>query len=259
MKAITTSIILILSIFSIGKVNGYSSYYDDCYYNTTYNNSYNTQYYNNNCTDYKRNYYNDCYYNNSNSYYSSCYYNDYYINRNSQTQNAYRDEYIANKKDTPVSSYALNSYYGDAYYRNTDYTFEKPREDYYTESSVEELLDYTAGIPTFDLWLEELGTMSFKTQKNQTLYNDFYSQDVKMRQLILDLYDSGELSQYEVNGIVKNYKTFIYHTKQYFYYISLQEKNSKLKNDAEVNQALLKNYKSSREAFQKVKSVVLNR
>jgi hypothetical protein len=101
--------------------------------------------------------------------------------------------------------------------------------------------------------------MSFKTQKNQTLYNDFYAQDVKMRALILDLYTTGELTQYELNGIVKNYKTFIYHTKQYFDYISLQEKNPKLKKDTEINQALLKNYKSSREAFQKVKSVVLNR
>jgi hypothetical protein len=259
MKIILATIIFILSSFSI--VNAETqiyqwTYYPDNYYNNSYNYNNNSYNYNNNSYNYYYGYYDnnwnyvrkysDYYYNDNynNSYYNNWYYyNGYYYSSN-------YPQYYTYKLDPTVSHYTIDE---------TTATKKSTREDYYTESEVEETLDFIPGIAEFNLELEELDRVNFSTKTNKEKYNDFYAQDQKMRTLIIKLYEEWELTEYEVNGVIKNYKDFIYYTNQYFYYLKTQEKNPKLKKDDEVNDALLKNYKNSQSSFKKVKAVILNR
>lgn len=254
MKVILATIIFILSSFSIANAETQiyqGVYYPDNYYNNSYNynnNAYNYYYgYYDNNGNYVRKY-SDYYYNDN--YHNNNYYNNWYYYNNGYYNSSNYPQYYTYKLDSSVSHDTIDE---------TSNAKKSTRDDYYTDSKVEEILEFTPGIAEFDLWLEELETVNFSTKINKEKYNDLYAQDQKIRSIVIELYENGELSEYEVNGVIKNYKNFIYYTNEYFYYLRAQEKNSKLKKDAEVNDALLKNYKNSQASFKKVKAVILNR
>lgn len=121
------------------------------------------------------------------------------------------------------------------------------------------LMNFETGPISYELSLEKLDTYSFKDTNLKRIYTDLVKYDSLTRRAILNAHQEGSYDYYTTNGIVKNYSNFVYHTNNFFYYLSLMDKNKTLENNHEIQDAVLSNYKSSQNYYKKVQSLISKR
>ncbi len=122
--------------------------------------------------------------------------------------------------------------------------------------SLEEILNLNYWPVIYDLTLEKLDNYSFNDYYLQNTYDELVSADNQVRSEIINSYKNWVYDYNTINWIVKNYKTFISYTNDFFYFSKLIDKKPYLKDDIEIQDWLLKSYKNSQIYYKKVKSLV---
>ncbi|MDD5770441.1 MAG: hypothetical protein PHE25_05725 [Candidatus Gracilibacteria bacterium] len=122
---------------------------------------------------------------------------------------------------------------------------------------IEDMLNLNYGPMIYDLSLDSLDVYSFENEDLQKSYSKMVNYDKLIRDEIILQYRKGNYSTQTTNGIIKNYKTFIYYTNQLFYFFNLIEKNPELKYEMDIQDGIIKNYKNVSNYYKKVKRLVL--
>lgn len=120
---------------------------------------------------------------------------------------------------------------------------------------IEELLEYGEGPEAFEINTVEVQNLAFENAAVQKKYNDYKKTVSALKTALLQAYANEELEYYQMQGIIKNFNNFVYHTNLFFFYISEKEKYSEEK---DLANAILRNYKLSRSYFKKIKNLYNN-
>lgn len=121
---------------------------------------------------------------------------------------------------------------------------------------LEDLLDLNYGPIEYELSLDSIDTYNFKNYSLKRTYQYMVKYDGLIRNEIVNQYEMGTYSYETTQWIVKNYKSFVYYTNQLFYFLNLVEKNPYLKDDFEVQNGILKNYKLAASYYKKTKNLI---
>lgn len=122
-----------------------------------------------------------------------------------------------------------------------------------SEWLLEETLDINYWPENFEIDLPKIWNHYLKNKKNATSLKNFRAIDKVLREAFMEKYRNWDFDYNATNGIVDNYRLFIFHTNKYFYYLSVKEENPKSR---EADTAILKNYKNARAYIKKVKYIV---
>ncbi len=121
---------------------------------------------------------------------------------------------------------------------------------------LEELLNINYWPVSYDLSLEKLDNYNFKNKTLAKKYSDLVKIDDIIRQQVINKFQNDDYSYTTTNAIVRNYKDFIYYTNNFFYFLSVMDKNPSLKSDVEIQAWLLESYKESVNSYKKVKRLI---
>lgn len=121
---------------------------------------------------------------------------------------------------------------------------------------LEELLNINYWPVSYDLSLEKLDNYNFKNKTLAKKYSDLVIIDDIIRQQVINKFQNDDYSYTTTNAIVRNYKDFIYYTNNFFYFLSVIDKNPSLKSDIEIQAWLLDSYKESVNSYKKVKRLI---
>lgn len=126
----------------------------------------------------------------------------------------------------------------------------------YSQWLIENILNLNYGPLIFDLNLEKLESYDFRDPTLRKMYDGVVIYNNLTKQQIINTHKVGHYDYYTTNGIIKNYKTFISYTNDFFYYLNIIDKNPNLKNDTEIQEALLITYRNSQSYYRKVRNLV---
>lgn len=126
----------------------------------------------------------------------------------------------------------------------------------YQEGLIENLLNLNYGPLIFDLNLEKLESYNFRDLTLRKVYDGLVVYDNLTRQQIINAHKAGQYDYNTTNGIIKNYKTFISYTNDFFYYLDIIDKNPNFKNNTEIQDAILITYRNSQSYYRKVRNLV---
>lgn len=121
---------------------------------------------------------------------------------------------------------------------------------------LEELLNINYWPVSYDLSLEKLDNYNFKNKTLAKKYSDLVKIDYIIRQQVINKFQNDDYSYTTTNAIVRNYKDFISYTNNFFYFLSVMDKNPSLKSDIEIQAWLLESYKESVNSYKKVKRLI---
>ncbi len=121
---------------------------------------------------------------------------------------------------------------------------------------IENLLNLDYGPIKYELELQSLDNYTFRDNSLKKIYSDLLSYDTIVRKEIIYSHQKWIFDYYTTNGIVKNYSLFISYTNDFFYYLSLIDKNPKLEYNLEIQDAVLSTYKNSKIYYKKVQSLI---
>lgn len=106
-----------------------------------------------------------------------------------------------------------------------------------------ETLDLKYGIEQESFNLTKINNYNFSNIENINQYKKMKKIEISLEKILMQKYRNWEINYYTMNGIIKSHNNFIYHIDKYFYYKSIEEKNS---NNKEIISAKNKNYSSAR-------------
>jgi len=118
---------------------------------------------------------------------------------------------------------------------------------------IDTLLDINSGIESYDIKLEKLDSYNFKNTSTQETYNRFVSINRILRSELLRKYQSGNFEYYQMQGIIKNYKWFIYNTNKFFQYLSIKDSGITWKS---IDTAILRSYQNVRIYYTRMKNII---
>ena len=118
---------------------------------------------------------------------------------------------------------------------------------------LETLLDLNYWIEEHNLELAELDNIYFKNKLFNKVHNKLKKADKILKREIIQKYRNWEYEYYQVNWIVKNYKNFIYHANQFFYYLKIEEQHP---NYRDLDTAILRSYRNMNSNYRKVKNLI---
>lgn len=121
---------------------------------------------------------------------------------------------------------------------------------------LEELLNINYWPVSYDLSLEKLDNYNFKNKTLAKKYSDLVKIDDIIRQQVINKFQNDDYSYTTTNAIVRNYKDFISYTNNFFYFLSVMDKNPSLKSDIEIQAWLLESYKELVNSYKKVKRLI---
>lgn len=122
---------------------------------------------------------------------------------------------------------------------------------------IENLLNLNYWPMIYDLSLETLDTYSFKNESLKNTYSTFVNYDSLIRNEIITQYKRWTYSTATTKWIIKNYKNFVYYTNELFSLFKQVEKRPYLKDDVDMQDAILKTYKNSASYYKKVKNLTM--
>lgn len=120
---------------------------------------------------------------------------------------------------------------------------------------IEDVLNLNFWPIIYDLTLDEIDNYQFKNSHIKASYNHMKRYDQLVRKEIVKQYMNGNYSTTTINGIVKNYKLFVYHTNELFYFFSQIERYPSLKNEVDIQDGILKSYRLAQSYYQRVKAL----
>lgn len=91
------------------------------------------------------------------------------------------------------------------------------------DGRIVDLFDLYNGVEEYSLWLVQLEKINFTNPKLQKTYDEFLVVDAQLKKVFMSKYRNGEISYYEMQDLIKSYKSFVYHTGKTFSYIAEQE------------------------------------
>lgn len=118
---------------------------------------------------------------------------------------------------------------------------------------LEDLLEIPSGVEAFDISLAELDTHYFQTAAIQNVYNNFASVDRVLRDELINKYRNGDFEYYQMQGIIKNYKDFVYHTNKLFQYLSIKDNGISGKS---IDTAILRSYQNVRISYTRMRNII---
>lgn len=127
---------------------------------------------------------------------------------------------------------------------------------YWSNWIIEDEFDLNFGPAEIEISLWKIDNFSFKKSSNKSKYNNLKKYDTLIREQIMFLAREWVYDSYELNGIIMDYKNFIYYTNRYFYFLSILDKNPKLINDVWIQEWYLKSYKSMADYYKKTKFLI---
>lgn len=124
---------------------------------------------------------------------------------------------------------------------------------------IEDLLNLNYWPMIYNLSLDNIDTYNFENKNLRKSYTSMVQYDTLIRDEIITQYQLWTYSYETTNGIIKNYKNFVYYTNQLFYFFNQVEKYPYLKNDFEIQDGILRNYKSAASYYKKVKNLTFQK
>lgn len=121
---------------------------------------------------------------------------------------------------------------------------------------IENLLNLNYWPVIYDLNLEKLDSYSFNDYNLKNIYSDLVKYDKLVKTDIINSYKAWKYDYYTTNWIIRNYKSFISYTNDFFYFLKQIDKYPYLKDDVEIQDGLLTSYKNSQSYYKKVKNLV---
>lgn len=121
------------------------------------------------------------------------------------------------------------------------------------EGLFERILDLNYGVEDYEIQLSDLDQMYFYSDNYTTMYNDFNKANTSLKREIIEYYREWKFTRAQTQGLVNAHKNFVYHTNQIFKHITYKELDQ---NFADVDAAILQNYKRTREAYTQIKKIV---
>lgn len=118
---------------------------------------------------------------------------------------------------------------------------------------IDNLLEIPTGPEAFDITLESLDYYSFNSPQISKVYNDFREVNEVLRDEIVRKYNAGDFDYYQMQGIIKNYKMFVYHTNKLFEYLSLKDNGIWGKS---IDTAILRTYQNTRIYYNRMKYII---
>ncbi len=115
---------------------------------------------------------------------------------------------------------------------------------------IETLMEFGEGPEAFEINTIEVQNLTFTNSALQKKYDDYVKATQTLKTALITEYANGNLEYYQVQGLIKNYNNFVYHSNKFFYYLSEKEKYPELR---ELTDAISRNYKLSRTYFMKIK------
>ena len=111
-----------------------------------------------------------------------------------------------------------------------------------------------------DIWVEiyeinqfTLDEYSFKSNALQNAYEELEYLDSAFREAIFDRFQKWEIKRYQAHAFVKEYKTFVYYTNQFFYYLKQTEYGN---NSKENSYYIGKMYQNLTDSYQRLSSII---
>lgn len=121
------------------------------------------------------------------------------------------------------------------------------------EALFERILDLNYGVEEYEIQLSNLDEIYFFNSSYTNMYTAFNDANIKIKQEIIQYYRDGKFTQAQTQGLVKAHKNFVYHTNQVFRHITFKEIDPDF---ADVDAAILQNYKEARKAYNHIKKIV---
>lgn len=121
------------------------------------------------------------------------------------------------------------------------------------ESFFEDLLDLNYGVEDYQLQLSNLEPMYFYSQDLQAMHSEFQKWNQKIKSEIMQYFRDGRLTDYQVQGIVRAHKNFVYYTNQIFRHSYYKELDPYY---ADVDSQIIKSYTQSRLAYRKIEKIL---
>lgn len=121
---------------------------------------------------------------------------------------------------------------------------------------IENILNLNYWPVIYDLNLEKLDNYTFNDYTLKRTYSNLVTYDKLVRSDIINSYKAWKYDYYTINWIIKNYKSFISYTNDFFYFLKLVDKYPYLKDDVEIQDWILTSYKNSQSYYKKVKNLV---
>jgi hypothetical protein len=125
-----------------------------------------------------------------------------------------------------------------------------------SDSLFEDLLNLDDWVYIYELSLSKVDNYSFSDDSLRNIYETYKYYDSITKEEIIRAYENWDYDEYKMNGIVRNYNTFVYNTNKFFYFLSTVDWNNSLKNDKNIQKAILKNYKAVKSSYSKVKNLL---
>jgi len=119
--------------------------------------------------------------------------------------------------------------------------------------SIDSLLEIETGVEGFELSLPRLESHSFRTEAIINVYEEFRSTNELLRGEIMNKYRNREFSYYQMQGIVKSYSQFVYHTNKLFWYLSIKDTGFREKT---IDTAILRSYQNVRIHYNRMKHLI---
>ena len=123
----------------------------------------------------------------------------------------------------------------------------------FSEWYIDELLEIHSGIEAFDIELVDIQYYRFQTPGIQHVYDSFLSVNDVLKNELMRKYREDNFAYYQMQGIIKNYKGFIYHTDKLFFYLSIKDNGLKGK---EIDTAILRSYQNTRIYYTRMKNII---
>ncbi|MDD2871238.1 MAG: hypothetical protein PHS49_04565 [Candidatus Gracilibacteria bacterium] len=101
--------------------------------------------------------------------------------------------------------------------------------------------------------LANLDNIQFYNADYSNKYNQLKNIDKVFKKEFIKKYKNGEYSYYQINGIISNYKNFIYYTNKYFYFLKIKKQNQ---NYREIDQAISNSIINMKNYLNRVKNIV---
>jgi len=121
------------------------------------------------------------------------------------------------------------------------------------EPIFEKLLDLNYWVEEYDLQLAHLDEIYFFDNNLNNMHSEFQAANEKVKEEIITYARNGRFTNYQTQWVVRAQKNFVYYTNQIFKHMKFKELNPTY---ADVDGAILDNYRQSRTAYNKMKQVI---
>ncbi len=118
---------------------------------------------------------------------------------------------------------------------------------------IEKVLNLNFAKQEYSINLEKIEYVNFSTSYNKRMYDNIKKANNTLKDSFIAKYKSWEYEYYQINGIIKNYSNFIYHTNNLFYFLKIRERGCDYK---ELDTAIIRSYTNMKSSFTKVRNIV---